>query len=612
MLAEIIADTLTLRLFSNNITPAAADVAGTYTEVTGGGYAALALGAASNWTVTANNPASATYNTFKQFDFTGGIGGSGNVYGYYITRASGEVVFAQRFPEGSIPFTPINTSFVKVQPVITLDNATSSTATQALSVLSKTANYSVVTSDGDDVLVLVNATSGAVVISLYTAVSNTGKKIRVIKTDATANTVTVDPSGAETLDGALTAVLYGQYDGIGVTSTGTTWIRFDQASTVGQVLSKTADYTITVQDGNNLILLADATGAAVTITLPTAVGHKGFTLLVKKTDTSTNIVTVDGNAAETLDGALIGVLSIPYTWMQLVSDGSNWRVVGQTHLVNPQTNGGRLTLTTATPVTTADVTAATTLYFTPYTGNLIALYDGTGAWVTRSFAELALSLVGLTASKPYDIFAYDNSGVVALEALVWTDATTRATALTRVGGVLVKSGATTRRYIGSVYINSSGGQTDDSYLKRNVFNADHRVSRSLRRIEATASWTYASGTWRQANASTANQLECMIGVDEDPVSAEVIAAGSTGTIGDYPAVAIGLDSTSTAATGLVMGNPRQDTTSYERIQHARLLTHIGVGRHLLVWLESRNGSGTATFLGASSIQQSGIIGIVRQ
>lgn len=37
---------------------------------------------------------------------------------------------------------------------------------------------------------------------------------------------------------------------------------------------------------------------------------------------------------------------------------------------------GRLTLTTGTPITTSDVTASTSVYFTPYKGNRIALFNG--------------------------------------------------------------------------------------------------------------------------------------------------------------------------------------------------------------------------------------------
>lgn len=117
MLDEIIGDTLTLRLFSNNHTPAAGDTSSDYTEVSGSGYSAQALTFA-NWTTTADNPAYTTYNDFVTFNFTGA---PGNVYGYYITRASGEVVLAQVFP--SAPFVPVNGSYIKIKPRITADNA---------------------------------------------------------------------------------------------------------------------------------------------------------------------------------------------------------------------------------------------------------------------------------------------------------------------------------------------------------------------------------------------------------------------------------------------------------------------------------------------------------
>lgn len=614
MLAEIIADVLTLRLFSNNITPGATDVAATYTEVTGGGYAALALGAAANWTITSNNPASALYNTFKQFDFTGAIGGSGNVYGYYITRASGEVVLAQRFPEASIPFTPVNGSFVKVKPQITLDNAPASVDTQALSVLSKAANYSILTSDGEDILVLANATSGSFVLSLYTAVGNTGKKIRVVKTDATANTVTLDPSGLETIDGTLNLVIAAQYDGIGLVSTGTDWIRIDQASTVGQVLSKSADYTVTVQDGDYAVILADATSAPLTISLFTAVGHKGVSLLIKKTDSSVNPVIIDGLASETIDGALTQVLPFPYSCLTIVSDGATWRTLVQTSVVDPGVCGGRLTLQTAVPVPITDLSAQTTLYFTPYLSNRIALYDGSAAWNIRPFAETSLTLVGLTASKPYDIFAYDNAGVVTLEALVWTNATTRATALVYQNGVLVKTGATTRRYLGTIYINASGGQTDDTDLKRYVWNYYNRVAKRLRVIESANSWSgAASAIWSQANASTANQVDIVVGVAEVLIDLRVFGFVSSNNGGDA-GVAIGEGSTTSPATGFIGGIMGLQAASIEQEVTGYLVKYPAVGRQFYTWINFGSAAATQTYEGdrnSPGNAQAGLFGFIQ-
>ena len=146
-------------------------------------------------------------------------------------------------------------------------------------------------------------------------------------------------------------------------------------------------------------------------------------------------------------------------------------------LVSKAVNG-RLTLESGAPVSSADQSGKTTLYYTPYKGNLIALYDGS-KWNALVFEELSLSLAGLTANKNYDIWAYDNSGTVTLEALVWTNDSTRATALAYQDGVMVKSGAATRRYLGTIRINSSGGQCEDTAVIRGVWNLYNQEPRQL-------------------------------------------------------------------------------------------------------------------------------------
>ena len=95
---------LTLKLFTSNTTPGQTDVAGTYTEATGGGYAAVTLTAGS-WTVTpANDPSDAVYAQ-QTFTFTGALTASATVYGYYVVDADGVLIYAER--AGST-FTPAN------------------------------------------------------------------------------------------------------------------------------------------------------------------------------------------------------------------------------------------------------------------------------------------------------------------------------------------------------------------------------------------------------------------------------------------------------------------------------------------------------------------------
>lgn len=107
---------LTIRLYSNDITPGETDVVGTYTEVTGGGYSSISLTPAS-WTVTPGNPSSGEH-TQVTWTFTGSVG---LVYGYYITRDStSDLFWAERFTSG--PFNIQNNGDeIRVTPRLTLE-----------------------------------------------------------------------------------------------------------------------------------------------------------------------------------------------------------------------------------------------------------------------------------------------------------------------------------------------------------------------------------------------------------------------------------------------------------------------------------------------------------
>ena len=197
--------------------------------------------------------------------------------------------------------------------------------------------------------------------------------------------------------------------------------------------------------------------------------------------------------------------------------------------------GGRLTLETGVPVSTSDQSAKTTLYYTPYKGEQIGLNDGAGGWDIITFAEINITMVGLTASRVYDVFCWNNGGTATLEVLIWTDGTTRATGLVYEDGILVKAGDYTRRYLGTIYINSSGGETEDTITQRFVWNYYNRVPRRLFKKDATGSWTYNVDAWRQSNNAAANKFEVVCGVVEDVIcvqfSQRVNSTGNTGSIG---------------------------------------------------------------------------------
>lgn len=93
-----------------------------------------------------------------------------------------------------------------------------------------------------------------------------------------------------------------------------------------RVVTKTSAYTVVLGDFGKTILCS-ASGAAFTVTLlAAATAGDGFRVAFKKTDSSVNAVTIDGNGAETIDGATTVTLDVQYDSFELVSDGSNWHI----------------------------------------------------------------------------------------------------------------------------------------------------------------------------------------------------------------------------------------------------------------------------------------------
>jgi len=87
-------ENLLLKLFTNNITTlSSSDTAASYSEASGGGYTYKTL-TGSNWTIGSGI---ATYPT-QTWTFTGAVG---NIYGYYLVRATtGDIVLSEKFSGG--------------------------------------------------------------------------------------------------------------------------------------------------------------------------------------------------------------------------------------------------------------------------------------------------------------------------------------------------------------------------------------------------------------------------------------------------------------------------------------------------------------------------------
>jgi len=267
----------------------------------------------------------------------------------------------------------------------------------------------------------------------------------------------------------------------------------------------------------------------------------------------------------------------------------------------PQTINGRLTLETGVAVSLTDQTAKTTLYFTPYQGNRVSLYNGV-AWETFTFSELSLPLGTLIADTNYDVFIYDNAGTLALElGAAWSSNIARASALALQDGIYVKSGATTRRYIGTIRT-TSATTTEDSLLKRFVWNRANSIGRDLY-YEDMVQHSYGS----TARAWAGNNDACIqfvVGLAEELITANVGAEVIT-PINVYGTIVACLDTVvypppyRRLISGVTSG-----TANLNTIASATDVFAPQLGYHKIILTEF-------TFGGSADFKSGGISGIVR-
>lgn len=112
---------LTVKLFTNDITPTEASVAGDFTEAVGGGYTANAITEASA-AVSVVTGVAQTVFTDLSFVFTGPLTTNPSVYGYFVVDADGVLIWADR---ATGPYTPASDGdlFV-VRPTFKLNTGT--------------------------------------------------------------------------------------------------------------------------------------------------------------------------------------------------------------------------------------------------------------------------------------------------------------------------------------------------------------------------------------------------------------------------------------------------------------------------------------------------------
>lgn len=230
---------------------------------------------------------------------------------------------------------------------------------------------------------------------------------------------------------------------------------------------------------------------------------------------------------------------------------------------------GRLTLSSGVPVMTSSVSAAGTVYFTPYNGNRVPLWNGS-SFQSVAFTELANVLADSSTGKAgpaaaganqnIDLFVWNDGGTVRLtRGPAWASDAARGTGtgsteLDRTQGWLVNKHSIDHgppagygTYVGTIRTNGTG-QIDLHFGGANtpamisVWNAQNRA-RICGAVYISGSWAYTTGAWRMTNNSTANRFSAVCGIQESGLS--IVQRSQASTSGSPTGVFAGIGKNST-------------------------------------------------------------------
>lgn len=432
-------------------------------------------------------------------------------------------------------------------------------------------SYTIALSDHGGLVTLSNASSIAVTVPQATGSFGAGFYVDIANINAGVATLTPTTS---TINGAASLIL-NQFLSVRLVSNGVNWIVLhgsslrtqtttvasasttDIGATASQRISVTGTTTITSFGTvpNQLRFVTFA--GALTLT------HNATTLILPG---GANITTAAGDAACFSSDASGNWRCLSYQ----KADGT--AVVGGAGSSAPSEPQGRITLTTAVPVLTATVAAATTVFYAPYVGRFVPLYNGSTWTMTDIGGELSQTTTDDTKSPAacvpnsnYDLFVWNDGGTYRFtRGPAWTSDTARGTGagtteLVRVLGMPVNANAITNgpaaqrgTYVGTIRTNGSsqvdfivgGTAAGGTAAVIGIWNMYNRVSVNPMVRDSTSSWSYNSTTTRSLNNSAGNRISFVRGLNEDWVTAILSLPFSGGASGDYqPGIA--LDSTST-------------------------------------------------------------------
>jgi YVTN family beta-propeller protein len=376
-----------------------------------------------------------------------------------------------------------------------------------------------VTNNFSGTVSVINTASNAVLATITVGTGTNGVAFtsdgaKAYVANSGSNSVSVINTGTSAVSSTITTGIGNSPFGVAISPDGTK-----------AYVSNNGDGTVSVIDiGTNTV----KSGAGYPIT----VGNKPVGVAFTPDGGKAYVANVQDGTVSVIDAATdavtatVTVGSSPHALAQFIQPSSV-----ETDMIAPQ---GLLTLSSTAPVMTADATNKSTIYYLPYQGNGVPVYNGAqfANWLLGS-SGISLALDSNAAhtgyhqsTKLFDIFAFIKSGALTLgTGPAWTNNTTRANAITQKNGLWVNSASITLRfgtnsgdttsvtanqatYLGTMYA-TADGQTGMAYNPAiaaggtnnilGLYNAYNRIAITATCWDSTASWTNTGSAVQPAN-----------------------------------------------------------------------------------------------------------------
>lgn len=338
-----------------------------------------------------------------------------------------------------------------------------------------------------------------------TATYHVGRRVRLVGTAGTIYGV-ISASAFTTLTTVTVVLDSGSIDsGISISDVGL--LSNDNQSHPEKkhlVVSKTSAYTANASDNT---ILVDASGGAVTITLPTAVGIKGREYIIKKIDSSANAVTIDGDGSETIDGVVTKDLENQYHGIKILSGGTNWEIIHE-YLISgemlnvlktqkgedivsatalaPGTDGNFFDVTGTTPIESINSLGIGTAISLQFDGSLSLIHDAVNLILPGGVN------IGVTIGEVYTFREYDTGKWILESSTALADGVVTHSKLAEKYKISATADYTAASEVGSLGMSDSQGGSGATGSIVNGTDSDDRWL--LLRADNNNDWSYSYST----------------------------------------------------------------------------------------------------------------------